>query len=172
MPSALDAATLPPLPGDKNLLQVLSDYIAYLMQCAKKFIIETHATISDSWDELNQSAVFIIGHPNGWEGAQQQQIRRAAVLGGVVPNTPEGRARVRFVSEGEASLHFCLSGDLLPLEKVRRYILSGKLRLVESSRAEQGIHYRRSWGRYIRLQRICVDEHASVSSSRSFRCSM
>ncbi|KLO05433.1 hypothetical protein SCHPADRAFT_911041 [Schizopora paradoxa] len=124
MPSALDAATLPPLPGDKNLMQVLSDYIAYLMQCAKKFIVDTHATISDSWDELNQSAVFIIGHPNGWEGAQQQQIRRAAVLGGVVPNTPEGRARVRFVSEGEASLHFCLSGDLLPLEKNKAFIIA------------------------------------------------
>ncbi len=121
MPSALDAATLPPLPGDKTLLQILSDYIAYLMKCTKKFIIDTHATIADSWDELNRTAVFMIGHPNGWEGAQQQQIRRATVLGGVVPNTPEGRARVRFVSEGEASLHFCLSGDLLPLEKVRRF---------------------------------------------------
>ena len=118
MPSALTSATLPPLPGDKTLLQIVADYIAYLFSCAKKFITETHVAISAQWGELCRTVVIMMGHPNGWEGVQQQQLRRAAVMAGLVPNTQEGRSRIRFLCEGEASLHFCLQANLLPVQEV------------------------------------------------------
>ncbi|KAJ3514769.1 hypothetical protein NLJ89_g2175 [Agrocybe chaxingu] len=39
-------------------------------------------------------------------------MRKAAIMAGLVPNTREGRARLSFVTEGEASLHFCLQCGL------------------------------------------------------------
>lgn len=35
-------------------------------------------------------------------------MRQAAIRGGLVPNTPEGYERVEFVTEGEASFHWCI----------------------------------------------------------------
>jgi len=117
MPSALKTSTLPPLPPNKTLIQVFADFFAYLLFCAEKFIKETHATVVKRWDDLLRNAVFVIGHPNGWEGTQQSMLRKAAILGGLAPDTPEGRARVKFVSEGEASLHFCLREGVVEKDK-------------------------------------------------------
>ena len=39
-------------------------------------------------------------------------MRRAAIYGGLIPDTDEGRARIRFVTEGEASLHACVLNGL------------------------------------------------------------
>lgn len=33
--------------------------------------------------------------------------------GGLVPDTREGRERIHFVTEGEASLHYCISSGLV-----------------------------------------------------------
>lgn len=35
-------------------------------------------------------------------------MRDAAIRGGLVPNTPAGRERIEFVTEGEASFHWCI----------------------------------------------------------------
>ncbi|KAG8929076.1 hypothetical protein FRC01_004908 [Tulasnella sp. 417] len=35
-------------------------------------------------------------------------MREAAIRGGLVPDSPEGRERVEFVTEGEASFHWCI----------------------------------------------------------------
>ena len=40
-------------------------------------------------------------HPNGWEGAQQQQIRRAVELAGLMTSN--------VTSTSEAILHFCVA---------------------------------------------------------------
>lgn len=48
-----------------------------------------------------------------WEGSQQAKLRRATIFGKLVPDTVEGKARVTFVSEGEASLHFCVREGLV-----------------------------------------------------------
>jgi hypothetical protein len=49
-------------------------------------------------------------------------MRRSAVSGGLIPDTNEGRARIRFVSEGEASLHACilngLAADVLSVSEI------------------------------------------------------
>jgi hypothetical protein len=78
------------------------------MKCAESFIKDTHPQVLSSWAALRARAEFIIAHPNGWEGVQQTKLRRAAVQANLIPDTAEGRSRIGFVSEGEASLHFCI----------------------------------------------------------------
>ena len=39
-------------------------------------------------------------------------MRRAAISAGLVPDTAAGAARIHFVTEGEASLHFCIASGL------------------------------------------------------------
>ena len=91
MPSALKSKYMPPLPAGKTVEEVFGDFLSYLMSCAEKFIRETHAYLVKIWPELRQTAIFVIGHPNGWEGAQQAKMRRAAILAGLVSDTAEDR---------------------------------------------------------------------------------
>ncbi|KAF8552722.1 hypothetical protein OG21DRAFT_1485974 [Imleria badia] len=97
---------IPPLPRGKSVVQVLTDFIEYLFRCAETYIQESYPRYI--WLSVKDDIQFIFTHPNGWEGAQQQLIRRAIELAGLVPGTPDGRARVCFLSEGEAGLHFCI----------------------------------------------------------------
>lgn len=39
-------------------------------------------------------------------------MREAAVIAELVPNTTEGRSRIEFVTEGEASFHWCIDQSL------------------------------------------------------------
>lgn len=86
----------------------------YLYACTKAYIQETHANGADLWTSVEDLGRidFVLSHPNGWEGAQQAQMRTAAVQAGLIPDTNDGRERVQFVTEGEASLHFCIQSGL------------------------------------------------------------
>ncbi|KAG9313675.1 hypothetical protein JVU11DRAFT_6020 [Chiua virens] len=97
---------LPPLPAGSSAVNVLTDFIKYLFQCAKKYIQERHRALA--WSLITDSIEYIFTLPNGWEGIQHQLYRRAIEEAGLVPSTPEGRSRVHMLSEGEASLHFCV----------------------------------------------------------------
>jgi len=105
-------ADLPPLPSGKVAVEVLGDFMRYLFKCAKEYITEAHASGSFVWDSLESHMEFILTHPNGWEGPQQQQIRSAAELGGLIPAGEEGQSRIHLLTEGEASLHFCVTNVL------------------------------------------------------------
>jgi len=59
------------------------------------------------WNSVSHNIELVLTHPNGWGGPQQNQLRDAAVRAGIVPDTEEGRGRVHFVTEGEASFNFC-----------------------------------------------------------------
>ena len=74
---------------------------------AKKHIEEHH--MGFNWTSIENSVEFIFSHPNGWEGLQQQKYREAIERAGLIPRTPEGRSRVHMITEGEASLHYCVS---------------------------------------------------------------
>lgn len=113
MPSELRNAPLDPLPPNATLTTVFADFMAYLLQCTKKFFEESSPNGATQWANLIDTAHFIISHPNGWEGPQQTKLRKAAVLALLVPDTMEGRARIHFVTEGEASLHFCLNEKVI-----------------------------------------------------------
>jgi hypothetical protein len=75
----------------------------------------------------------VLSHPNGWEGAQQMRIRKSAIHGGLIPDTDEGKARIRFVTEGEASLHACilngLAADVLSVRNVAVMICDTSLKV-------------------------------------------
>lgn len=95
-----------PLPAGKSAIEVLADFMRYLLQCTRKYIDDSHG--SSVWKSTENRIEFILTHPNGWEGPQQKQIRAAATLAGLVPNSQEGQSRVQLLTEGEASLHFCV----------------------------------------------------------------
>lgn len=92
------------------MVKVFADFMKYLHECAKTYISETHG--DKLWDSLKNDVMFVLTHPNGWGGVQQGQMRRSAILAGLIPDTGAGASRVSFVTEGEASLHFCLSNGL------------------------------------------------------------
>ena len=62
----------------------------------------------DMLKSVGNNIEFVLSHPNGWEGKQQSEMRRAAIYAGLV-DANEALERISFVTEGEASLHFCLS---------------------------------------------------------------
>ena len=39
-------------------------------------------------------------------------MRTAAILGQLIPDTETGRSRIHYVSEGEASFHWCVESGL------------------------------------------------------------
>ena len=109
-PDPDESDPVPPLPPGKTVVQVFADYMMYLSECTKEYITETHG--ARVWASLGDDIMYVLTHPNGWGGPQQAQMRHAAITAGLISDTEEGRARVTFVTEGEASLHFCLSNGL------------------------------------------------------------
>jgi len=103
---------IPPLPLNKTVVDVLADFLAYLLECASRFIQQTHADGTTLWPSVKDEIDFVLSHPNGWEGAQQAEMRRAAVLAKLIPDTTAGHACLSFVTEGEASLHFAVQNGL------------------------------------------------------------
>ena len=92
--------------------EVLGDLLRYLFECASTYIKDTHADSPDFWNSVESDIDFVLSHPNGWEGTQQSEMRRAAVLAGLVPDNASGHSRISFVTEGEASLHFSVQNGL------------------------------------------------------------
>lgn len=108
----MNGMRLGPLPKRKTAVHVFGDFLAYLYRCTRNFITDTHANGAILWNQVESDIQFVLSHPNGWEGAQQSKMRRAAIYGGLIPETNEGKARIRFVTEGEASLHACVLNGL------------------------------------------------------------
>ena len=103
---------IPTLPLNKTVVDVFADFLAYLMDCASSFIQETHANGAHLWASVEDNIHFVLSHPNGWEGPQQAEMRKASVLAKLIPDTTAGHARLLFVTEGEASLHYAVHNGL------------------------------------------------------------
>ena len=108
----MNGMRLPSLPIGRTAVDVFGDFLGYLFRCTRTFIIDTHANGKALWTSVERELQFVLSHPNGWEGAQQSRMRRAAISGGLIPNTDEGKSRIRFVTEGEASMHACILSGL------------------------------------------------------------
>lgn len=108
----VNRGNLPPLPLGKTVLQVFADFLGYLFSCTQRYIVDSHASGESIWTSVKDRIEIVLSHPNGWEGLQQGKMREAAILAGLIPNTAAGRARVHFVTEGEASLQYCIHSGL------------------------------------------------------------
>ncbi|KAF8651107.1 hypothetical protein AX16_004882 [Volvariella volvacea WC 439] len=103
---------IPPLPLGKSAVRVLADFMEYLFHRAKDYITEAEAARGHNiW---NAKRDIVLAHPNGWTGAQQDMMRRAAIIANIIPDTDEGRNTITFVTEGEASLHYCVTNGIVP----------------------------------------------------------
>ncbi|KIP11255.1 hypothetical protein PHLGIDRAFT_114660 [Phlebiopsis gigantea 11061_1 CR5-6] len=101
-------AAIPPLPPGKDVMSIFGDFLQYLFTCAKQYIVETYPEGATLWNSVVGHIEIILSHPNGWEGVQQTAMRTAAVRAGLVSDDAAGHGRVHFVTEGEASVHYCL----------------------------------------------------------------
>ncbi|TDL19908.1 hypothetical protein BD410DRAFT_815768 [Rickenella mellea] len=108
----MNGMKLSPVPKSKSAEDIFGDFLRYLFECTKRFIEDTHANGAALWSAVEKDIQFVLSHPNGWEGAQQSKMRRSAIIGGLIPDTDEGKSRIRFVTEGEASLHACVLNGL------------------------------------------------------------
>lgn len=113
-PDDMVSRGIPALPRIRNtsIVKIFADFLQYMYQCAKNYIQETPTVGPPLWNSLQDHIEYIFTHPNGWGGAQQSQMRRAAVLANLIPDTHQGHDRVQFVTEGEASLHFCIQSGI------------------------------------------------------------
>ncbi|KAF8545589.1 hypothetical protein OG21DRAFT_1537926, partial [Imleria badia] len=80
---------------------------------------------------MENNIEFILTHPNGWEGLQQQQIRHAAKIAGLIPGKKHAK--------GEASLHFCVT-NVLESDSLSKLPIVGTEEVeVEEESEHQGI---------------------------------
>jgi len=108
----LPAGYAPTLPRGLSIVDVFADFMKYLLECAEWYIRDSHAFGGSIWDSVKADVIFILSHPNGWGGAEQVTMRKAAVKAKLIPDTVEGHDRVLFVTEGEASFNFCVNNGI------------------------------------------------------------
>ncbi|KAJ4469075.1 hypothetical protein C8J55DRAFT_460555 [Lentinula edodes] len=162
------------LPPDKSVIDVFADFLRYLFSCCRTFIEETLLPDGKSfWESVKDRIVFVLSHPNGWEGRQQSSMRRAAVLAGLAPDSPEGQNRILFVTEGEASLHFCINNGLTVQVSMYFVIFHCTLNRSPSTQEDEGIIIVDAGGGTIDLSAYSVsnaDTNAFEEISRSECC--
>ena len=98
--------------------------MVYLFICAHNYIIETYANGDSMWRSIKDSIKFILTHPNGWEDLQQQQIHHATEITGLIPGENEHVNQIHLLTEGEVSLHFCVTNMLMSDSLSRLPIMS------------------------------------------------
>jgi hypothetical protein len=97
------------LPAGKSLQDLFVDFIRYLFDSAKAFIQEREPMGKEFWKNLKSNIDLVLSHPNGWEGREQEFLRRSVVRASIFTKE-EALSRVSFVTEGEATFHFCATG--------------------------------------------------------------
>jgi len=116
LPQIAKKRMTPELPKGKSLQDIFADFIRYLFDSARAFIQECEPMGEVLWESLEQSFDLILSHPNGWEGREQEFLRKSVVQASVFTEE-EALSRVSFVTEGEATFNFCVtntkSGELL-----------------------------------------------------------
>jgi len=135
-PSDLSAAMVEQmsmeLPKGKTIVDVFADFMRYLYDSTEALFKSSEPNIK--WDSISVIEL-VLTHPNGWKGPQQSQLRAAAVKAGIVQDTPAGHARIRFVSEGEASFSFCAINTQAGESLEVYHTVSAKNRFFDTSAA-------------------------------------
>jgi hypothetical protein len=87
---------------------LFSDFIRYLFDSTVAYIKEAEPTGEVLWKNFGPTVELVLTHPNGWEGPQQEIMRKAVVQAGIF-GEEEARSRLSFVTEGEASFNYCVT---------------------------------------------------------------
>ncbi|ESK91430.1 hypothetical protein Moror_2703 [Moniliophthora roreri MCA 2997] len=104
--SHVNDSDIPTLPLNKTPIDVFADFLRYTHTCATDYIKNNRGP--QFWSTVEDDIDYVLTHPNGWEGLQQSQMRQAAIQAGLI-NVHDPESRLQFVTEGEASLHYCIS---------------------------------------------------------------
>jgi len=99
--------TVDPLPEGVPLFTIYRDFFQYLKRHTQEAFTNRIINGAKVWKESFPSASIVIAHPNGWGLAEQEFMRKAAVDADIVPQS-ESHFRIFFVTEGEASVHYCM----------------------------------------------------------------
>ncbi|KAF8669464.1 ATP binding [Rhizoctonia solani] len=101
-----------PLPDGVSLLTIYTDFLVYLMKHTKNYFESRIVEGQEIWEEHHKDMTIVLTHPNGWGVKEQNFLRQAAIAANYVPSS-KAISHIRFVSEAEASVHFCVfDGDL------------------------------------------------------------
>ncbi|KAF8632437.1 hypothetical protein AX15_001880 [Amanita polypyramis BW_CC] len=103
---------IPPLPRGVTAVDIFADLMRYLYRCTKEYVEQSHASGDILWASLDGKKHFVLSHPNGWGGLEQSQMREAAIRAGLVSSMDMAEERISFVTEGEASLNYCIYNGL------------------------------------------------------------
>ncbi|KAL5633683.1 hypothetical protein ACGC1H_005781 [Rhizoctonia solani] len=97
-----------------NIKQVYSDFLRYLFEHTEKYFKDRIIDGGVLWSRHRNKMEFVLAHPNAWRTRQQVFLREVAVQAGLV-NANQAQSNIRFVTEAEASVHFCLADPKLNL---------------------------------------------------------
>ena len=89
-----------------SLQDVFVDFIRYLFDSAKSYFQQSDPRGNLQWASIESNIHLILSHPNGWGGSEQRFLREAVVKASITTEK-EAISRVSFVTEWEASVHFC-----------------------------------------------------------------
>ncbi|KAG8762537.1 hypothetical protein FRC11_009011, partial [Ceratobasidium sp. 423] len=95
------------LPPRVTLRQIYSDYLGYLLKHTQTYFEDRIIGGKLAWQQYKPTMEVILTHPNGWGLREQSFLRMAAVDAGLV-SLSKASTNVRFVTEAEASVHFCI----------------------------------------------------------------
>ena len=98
------------LPRGVALGQIYRDLFEYLLKNTCQYFIDHVLDGLRTWNNYFPTADIILAHPNGWGLKEQDFLKTAATASGWTRGN-----RIRFVTEGEASVHYCMfHADLAP----------------------------------------------------------
>jgi hypothetical protein len=115
------------------LKKIYCDFMVYLMKHTQKFFEYRIVGGRKVWAEHHHNMTIVITHPNGWTLTEQSFLREAAITAGY-KSREQSLTEIHFVSEAEASVHFCMfHSDLQNRFKVSNGSTTGGLQLTERS---------------------------------------
>ncbi|KAL5632499.1 hypothetical protein ACGC1H_005447 [Rhizoctonia solani] len=95
------------LPPGVNLEQIYSDFLRYLLKHTKAYFEDRVLDGKYIWERYSPKMEVVVAHPNGW-GLREQQFLRSATIAAGLAGEDTASSKVRFVTEAEASVHFCI----------------------------------------------------------------
>ncbi|KAF8695037.1 ATP binding, partial [Rhizoctonia solani] len=95
------------LPPGVSLRQIYSDFLRYLLKHTKAYFEDRIINGKNIWERHSPTMEVVIAHPNGW-GVREQAFLRIAAVDAGFSSSNQAASKVRFVTEAEASVHFCI----------------------------------------------------------------